>query len=77
MTAPNAPSVEVALFQEATETAFAVADQLHHLDGHFPKPPRRHGVANADEISQRLLGSLNPISAMSLDEAIGPATTSP
>jgi hypothetical protein len=63
--------LEVALFVDATETLFRIGDQLHRQGFAIPAPPQRHGVANADEIRERMLHGINPIAAMSLDDAIG------
>ena len=63
--------LEVALFLDATETLFRIGDQLHRQGFAIPAPPQRHGVANADEIRERVLRGINPIAAMSLDDAIG------
>ena len=64
-------ALEVALFIDATETLFRIADQLHSQGYGIPAPPLRHGVANADEIRDRILSGRNPMAAMSLDDAIG------
>jgi len=64
-------ALEIALFVDATETLFRIGDQLHHQGFPLPAPPQRHGVANADEIRERVLRGINPIAAMSLDDAMG------
>lgn len=63
--------LEVSLFVDATETLFRIGDQLHRQGFAIPAPPQWHGVANADEIRERMLHGINPIAAMSLDDAIG------
>jgi len=71
----SATVVEVALFLDATETAFCIGDQLHCTDASFPAPPRRHFVANADEAHERILSGRNAIVAMSLDDVISLANS--
>ncbi len=63
-------ALEIALFVDATETLFRIGDQLHHQGVPLPAPPQRHGVANADEMRERVLRGINPIAAMSLGDAM-------
>lgn len=66
----NMTSPPVALFKDAAETVFQLADLRHAADPTNPAPPLRHFVANADEAHQDLLQGRYPVVAMSLDDVI-------
>lgn len=65
----------IALFNDATETVFQLADLRHLADPTNPAPPARHFVANADEAHQDLLNGTYPVVAMSLDDVMSLATS--
>ena len=62
-------NASVALFFDATETAYRVADHLYRKDpAAYPQPPTREFVTDADDAHERLLSGANPIVGMSLDD---------
>ncbi|WP_164738570.1 ABC transporter substrate-binding protein [Aquabacter cavernae] len=65
-TAPPLP--EIALFRDATESLFAVADLRRVADPSAPPVPPRHFVKDADEAHSLALGGPIPVVGMSLDD---------
>lgn len=64
-------NASVALFFDATETAYRVADHLYRKDpAAYPQPPTREFVTDADDAHERLLSGANPIVGMSLDDVV-------
>ncbi|MEP9375572.1 ABC transporter substrate-binding protein [Aquabacter sp. CN5-332] len=73
MSEQNAHSGEtatIALFRDATEILFAVADRRRGTDPTVPLVPRRHFVKDADEAHRIALEGPNPIVGMSLDDLL-------
>jgi hypothetical protein len=66
----QAPAAEVALFRDATEVLFGVAERRRALDPGAPWVPRRHFVKDADEAHRIAFEGPNPIVGMSLDDLI-------
>ena len=62
--------LELALFCDATECAFALADQHSVDDPAAPLPPRRVFVKNADEAHRFALEGPHPVVGMSLDDLL-------
>jgi hypothetical protein len=62
--------LSIALFRDATETVFALADKRPAADATAPRPPSRHFVANADVAHAHCLDGTSPVVGMSLDDAI-------
>ena len=62
--------IELALFCDATECAFALADQHSVDDPAAPLPPRRVFVKNADEAHRFALEGPHPVVGMSLDDLL-------
>lgn len=69
----DAPTL--ALFCDATETVFGIAERRHTDDISAPAPPRRRFVRDADEAHRRALDGVNPIVGMSLDDLLTCATS--
>jgi ABC-type amino acid transport substrate-binding protein len=63
-------ATEVALFRDATEVLFSVAERRRALDPEAPWVPRRHFVKDADEAHRIAFEGPNPIVGMSLDDLI-------
>jgi ABC-type amino acid transport substrate-binding protein len=61
---------EVALFRDATEVLFAVAERRRAADPGAPWVPRRHFVKDADEAHRIAFEGPNPIVGMSLDDLL-------
>lgn len=61
---------EVALFRDATEVLFAVAERRRASDPGAPWVPRRYFVKDADEAHDIASDGPNPIVGMSLDDLI-------
>ena len=66
----QAATPEVAMFRDATEVLFAVAERRRAVDPGAPGVPRRHFVKDADEAHRIAFEGPNPIVAMSLDDLI-------
>lgn len=64
------PLPEVALFRDATETLFALAEGRRATDPQAPPAPPRHFVRNADEAHRIALEGPSPIVGMSLDDLL-------
>ena len=62
--------LELALFCDATECAFALADQRSVDDPAAPLPPHRVFVKNADEAHRIALEGPHPVVGMSLDDLL-------
>jgi len=62
--------VDVALFRDATEMLFAVADRRRQDDPAAPPVPRRIFVKDADEAHRFALDGTYPIVGMSLDDLL-------
>ena len=62
--------IELALFCDATECAFALADQRSVDDPAAPLPPHRVFVKNADEAHRIALEGPLPVVGMSLDDLL-------
>ncbi len=60
----------MALFRDATEVLFAVAERRRALDPKAPWIPRRYFVKDADEAHRIAFEGPNPIVGMSLDDLI-------
>jgi ABC-type nitrate/sulfonate/bicarbonate transport system substrate-binding protein len=71
---PDAPTL-LALFCDATETVFGIAERRHADDTSAPAAPRRCFVRDADEAHRRALDGANPIVGMSLDDLLTCATS--
>jgi ABC-type nitrate/sulfonate/bicarbonate transport system substrate-binding protein len=67
--------MEIALFQDSTETVLALAERRHATDASAPEPPARHFVADADEAHRRCLEGTSPVVGMSLDDVIACAAS--
>jgi ABC-type amino acid transport substrate-binding protein len=67
---------EVAMFRDATEVLFAVAERRRVSDPGAPWVPRRHFVKDADEAHRIAFEGPNPIVGMSLDDLIECSRTS-
>lgn len=61
---------EVALFRDATETLFALAEGRRATDPQAPPVPPRHFVRDADEAHRIALEGPAPIVGMSLDDLL-------
>jgi ABC-type nitrate/sulfonate/bicarbonate transport system substrate-binding protein len=60
----------VALFCDATEVLFSIADRRRELDAEAPWVPRRHFVMDANEAHRIALEGTHPIVGMSLDDLL-------
>jgi len=66
----QAVALEVALFRDATEVLFSVAERRRALDPKAPWVPHRYFVKNADEAHRIAFEGPIPIVGMSLDDLI-------
>jgi len=66
----QAAATEVALFRDATEVLFSVAERRRASDPGAPWVPRRSFVKDADEAHRIAFDGPNPIVGMSLDDLI-------
>jgi hypothetical protein len=71
---PRAPT-DIALFCDATETVFGIADRRHADDALAPAPPVRRFFHDADEAHRRALDGVDHIVGMSLDDLLACATS--
>lgn len=65
-----APPAEVALFRDATEALFSLADRRRASDPSAPWVPRRRFVVDADEAHRIAFEGPSPIVGMSLDDLL-------
>jgi ABC-type amino acid transport substrate-binding protein len=63
-------ATDIAMFNDATETLFAVAEQRRANDPTAPWVPRRSFVKDADEAHRFAFAGLPPVVGMSLDDLI-------
>ncbi|TCT01080.1 ABC transporter substrate-binding protein [Aquabacter spiritensis] len=67
---PDTPPADIALFRDATETLFAIADLRRADNPAAPAVPRRTFVRDADEAHRLALEGPAPLVGMSLDDLL-------